>query len=147
MMSVASTAAIAQMLDIPLRRARPLTPMELVTSIETGLKPQIVAKIAKTIAPDSATFSYLFVSKATLARRLSQKKRLTADESARLARAARIWTHARAIWQSDALAREFLFRPHPMLDGRAPIETAISTDLGAELVDQLLGRLEYGSAA
>ena len=41
MTSVASTAAIAQMLDIPVRRAKPLTPMELVTSIETGLKPQV----------------------------------------------------------------------------------------------------------
>ena len=146
MTSTASIAQVAKILAIPMR-GRSLSPTEFVARIEEGLKPEIVARVVKAVTPNSTELIYLIVPKATLTRRLSKRQRLTADESSRLARAAKTWTHALAIWKAPEAAREFLLRPHPMLDGRRPIEMAITTDVGADVVDQLLGRLEHGSAA
>ena len=64
-----------------------------------------------------------------------------------MARLAAIWTVARKIWGSDEEARDFLFRAHQLLDGRRPIDVAIENELGGELVRDVLGRLQYGSAA
>ncbi|WP_414630701.1 antitoxin Xre/MbcA/ParS toxin-binding domain-containing protein [Brevundimonas sp. UBA875] len=52
-----------------------------------------------------------------------------------------------AVWGGDVAARGFLFRPHAMLENQAPMTVAIGSELGAELVCDILGRLRYGSAA
>ena len=43
-------------------------------------------------------------------------------------------------------ARRFLGEPHPLLRNRVPRELAIESDIGARAVEDLLGRLKYGSA-
>ena len=127
--------AVAGVLGLRTSRS-PTTPFHLIASIENGLPVGALDRLAKTIAPGEAEFKHRFVSKATLARR----KR---DASARIAT---IWAHALVVWKSEESARAFLFRPHPMLEGRRPIDTALATELGADLVDQILGGLEHGSA-
>lgn len=54
---------------------------------------------------------------------------------------------AREVWGSDEAARAFLFRPHPMLEGRRPIDVVLANEFGRSLVEGILGRLQYGSAA
>ena len=126
---------------------RQTTPFHLIASIENGLPVGALDRLAKTIAPADTEFKHRFVSKATLARRKRDASaRLTVEESDRLARIATIWAHALDVWKSDEGARAFLTRPHPMLEGRRPIDAALATELGADLVDQILGGLEYGSA-
>ncbi|MGZ8370601.1 MAG: antitoxin Xre/MbcA/ParS toxin-binding domain-containing protein, partial [Caulobacteraceae bacterium] len=44
-------------------------------------------------------------------------------------------------------ARDFLFRPHPMLEDQAPMIVVLDSALGADLVCDILGGLRYGSAA
>lgn len=61
-------------------------------------------------------------------------------------RLAKIWSLAQAVWGSDEAARGFLSREHQLLDGRRPIDVAIENELGAELVRDILGRLQHGSA-
>lgn len=68
-------------------------------------------------------------------------------DSDRLARFARVWTLAREVWGNDQDARAFLFNPHMMLEGRPPVDVALATETGTSLVEGLLGRLHYGSAA
>ncbi len=34
-----------------------------------------------------------------------------------------------------------------MLEGRRPVDVVLATDMGARLVEDILGRLKYGSAA
>ena len=46
-----------------------------------------------------------------------------------------------------AAARDFLFRPHPMLEDELPVDVVLRSEFGAELVIDILGRLKYGSAA
>jgi putative toxin-antitoxin system antitoxin component (TIGR02293 family) len=122
-------------------------PFDLMARIEGGLPVSALDRVASTVAPKNAEFRHRLVPKATLARRKRAKPpRLTAEESDRLARVAGIWAHARAVWKSDEAARAFLFRSHPMLQGRRPIDTAVASEHGASLVDRILGGLEYGTA-
>lgn len=86
------------------------------------------------------------VRPATYERRKS-KHRLSSDEGMRLARLARVWGLALEVWQTEAEARDFLFRPHAMLEDRRPIDVVIQSEIGGELVLDILGSLKYGSAA
>jgi putative toxin-antitoxin system antitoxin component (TIGR02293 family) len=119
------------------------SPLQFVDLIEKGLPLKALDRIATRIAPSDATFKYRIVPKATLAR---YTVRLNATQSTRVARLAGVWALARKVWRSDEEARDFLFRPHQLLEGRRPIDVAIENELGGELVRDTLGRLEYGSA-
>ncbi|RYD48765.1 MAG: DUF2384 domain-containing protein [Verrucomicrobiaceae bacterium] len=71
---------------------------------------------------------------------------MTAD-FATVQRIGRILILARDVWKTDAHARAFLERPHGMLNGRTPYEMTLESDAGADEVENILGRLKYGSAA
>ena len=58
-----------------------------------------------------------------------------------------LWAEATDVWGGEEEARAFLFRPHPLLEGRTPIDLVLGSDLGARLVEDILGRLRYGSPA
>jgi putative toxin-antitoxin system antitoxin component (TIGR02293 family) len=130
-------------------------PMSLMSEVEKGLPLAALDRLTKAIAPDNASFAFRLVSRATLARRrkaLATSRngaaaRLSADESARVARLAEVWALARAVWGGDPAARAFLFRPHPMLEGRRPIDVVLANEFGRPLVEGILGALQYGSAA
>ena len=105
-----------------------------------------VDKVADLLAPGDAQFKYRLVPKATLDRRKTTK-RLSPEEGARLARLAKVWSAARDVWGGDEEARDFLFRPHPMAEDNRPIDLAIRSEFGAELVVDILNGLKYGTAA
>ena len=44
-------------------------------------------------------------------------------------------------------ARRFLLNPHPMLGDRTPLDIALESGAGADLVVNLLGRGAYGGGA
>ncbi|MBV9777902.1 MAG: DUF2384 domain-containing protein, partial [Acetobacteraceae bacterium] len=73
--------------------------------------------------------------------------RLSPEESARVARLAQVWALALEVWGGEEEARAFLFRPHPMLDERRPIDVVLANEFGRPLVEGILGALQYGSAA
>jgi putative toxin-antitoxin system antitoxin component (TIGR02293 family) len=118
----------------------------LIDWIDRGLPVGAVGKVAHLLAPDDAQFKYRLVPKATLERRKTTK-RLSPGEGALLARLTRVWSVAREVWGSDDEARDFLFRPHPMAEDNRPIDLAIRSEFGAELVVDILGGLKYGTAA
>ncbi len=119
----------------------------LILRIERGLPVRSVDKVAHLLAPDDAQFKYRLVPKATLERRKTTTKRLSPEEGARLARLAKVWSAARDVWGGDEEARDFLFRPHPMAEDNRPIDLAIRSEFGAELVVDILNGLKYGTAA
>lgn len=86
-------------------------------------------RMRRRIVPDS-----------TLSRR---RERLNARESARLERLARVYAVTLYVWGDEACARAFLQRPHPLLEGRAPLDAAL-TELGARRVETLLAQLCLG---
>jgi putative toxin-antitoxin system antitoxin component (TIGR02293 family) len=79
----------------------------------------------------------------TLTRRKSEG-RLAPEESDRLVRASRIFGRAMELFEADTeAARAWLTSAQPALGGLAPLELA-RTDVGANAVESLIGRLEYG---
>lgn len=86
---------------------------------------------------------YRIIPEATYKRR---RDKLNVDESERAERLARIYATTRYVWDSDDDARTFLHTPHPMLQGRTPLDVSM-TELGARRVEELLWQLYYGIAA
>lgn len=122
--------------------------LALAYSIEAGLPVAALDRLADTVAPDDARFKFRLVPKATLERRRrSASKRLTSEEGDRLARLAKVFSFALDIYKEPGRAREFLSRPHPMLDGKPPLDVVLATGPGADLVINLLGRAAYGGGA
>lgn len=75
-----------------------------------------------------------------------RRNKLTAEESGRAERLARVYATAQYVWDSDEDARTFLHTPHPMLSGQTPLDVSMS-ELGARRVEELLWKLFYGIAA
>ena len=92
---------------------------------------------------DRKKLLYRIIPEATYKRR---RGTLTADESERVERLARVFATADYVWNSEADARAFLSNSHPMLQGRTPLDVSM-TELGARRVEELLWKLYYGIAA
>ena len=86
---------------------------------------------------------YRIIPEATYKRRRAS---LSVEESERAERLARIYATAQYVWNSDDDARAFLHAPHPLLQGRTPLDVSMS-ELGARRVEELLWKLYYGIAA
>ena len=141
---MAALAEVAEVLGLKAGRSG-LSPIGIADAIERGLSAASVARLARLMAPADPAFKYVMVPRATLARSKGSQ-RLSSLHSNRISRYARLWSAARLVWQSDEAARSFLWRPHPLLEGRRPIDMA-RTDLGVQLVEDILARLEHGTAA
>lgn len=100
---------------------------------------QLVARRAVEPGASVNEFVYGVVPPATFKRR----SRLSAEESERTERLARIVALAEALWENEVEARAFLNRPHPLLDGETPLKVA-HTELGARRVERLLHDVEHG---
>lgn len=83
------------------------------------------------------------IPRRTLARRKTDR-RLNANESDRLVRAARLISRALDLFEGDrASVVEWLTESNTALGGVTPLHFA-RTELGAEEVEHLIGRIEYG---
>jgi putative toxin-antitoxin system antitoxin component (TIGR02293 family) len=78
----------------------------------------------------------------TLARR-KKERRLSAGESDRLVRVARVAAQAEDVLNDHQKAGRWLQKPNRALGGAIPIDL-LSSDLGADQVETILGRIEYG---
>ena len=78
----------------------------------------------------------------TLARR-KKERRLSATESDRLVRVARVGAAAEDVLGDHDKAGRWLQKPNRALGGTIPIDL-LSSDLGAGQVETILGRIEYG---
>jgi putative toxin-antitoxin system antitoxin component (TIGR02293 family) len=83
---------------------------------------------------------FRIIPEATFKRR---RDRLNPEESEKAERLARVFATAEYVWDSEDDAREFLNAPHPLLEGRTPLEVSL-TELGARRVESLLWNLFYG---
>jgi putative toxin-antitoxin system antitoxin component (TIGR02293 family) len=116
--------------------------VELDRLIRAGLPKrslQLVARRAIEPGASVSDFVYSVVPSATFKRR----GRLSAEESERTERLARIVALAEALWGREREARAFLNRPHPLLNGETPLDVA-RTELGARRVEGLLHDVEHG---
>jgi len=121
------------------RRVR--TARDLRQTVEAGLPVAALDAAVRHVVgdgPGATELKHGIVPKATLHRRT----RLTADESQRLERLARMTALAERVWENEDLAHEFLVTAQPQLGGERPVDLARS-DLGTREVEQLLAGIEY----
>ncbi|MER9248861.1 DUF2384 domain-containing protein [Mesorhizobium sp. M0590] len=137
---------VADVLGLPVKEVASRSPFGLISRIENGLPIGALERVAHLLAPGDAQFKYRLIPKATYERRKAVH-RLSSDEGTRLARVARVWGLAVDVWRNEEEARDFLFRPHPMIEDKRPIDVVILSEFGAEMVVEILGGLKYGSAA
>lgn len=120
----------------------------LADSIESGLPVSALDRLAEHVSPEDAGFKFRMIAKATLERRRkSASRRLTSEEGDRLARLAKVFSFALDIYKDEDRVRVFLARPHIMLDGKPPLDVALATGPGADVVINLLGRAAYSGGA
>lgn len=125
------------------RRIRSIGDLE--KTISHGLPKRalrLTAERVSTSAGDARRVMFRIVPEATFKRRT----RLSAAESERTERLARVIAAAEYAWNDREDAREWLTKPHPELGKRSPLEAA-TTELGARRVEDLLDRLFYGIPA
>lgn len=111
-----------------------------------GLPIDTVELVVGQIYPGQTDKFYKLVPRTTLIRRQKESSLLNVEESQKAERLARIFSFDVEVWSNKDKAREFMQKPHPMLEDRTPFETSLN-ELGARQVEQLLGRLMFGSAA
>ena len=143
---MANTASLAELLELEVAG-----PMPLLSAVRHGLPVRTLDGLARQLAPEDQMFAFRIVPRATLARRRKETGRgrdgrLSPEESTRLARVASVWAMALEVWGDEDAARRFMFDPHPLLDGRRPIDVVLENELGRPVVEGILGRLKFGSA-
>ena len=129
----------------------PTSELEYVDLILRGLPANSLKVIVKALAPTDSSFKFRIVPKASFYRLYgvstpSSRRRLSGAQSAVVARLASVWAQAERVWKSPDAARDFLYRKHPLLNERRPLDVVLENEIGAELVRGVLGRLEHGSA-
>jgi putative toxin-antitoxin system antitoxin component (TIGR02293 family) len=92
---------------------------------------------------DGQLAGFLGVSLRTFQRKRGSGKKLTLEESDRIFRMVKIFALAAKVLESEEMARRWLHKPQRGLGGKVPIET-IRTEAGAEEVQDLLEKIEYG---
>ncbi len=119
------------------------SPAALDKLVRAGLPYGAVDAVLKQVAVSIAELVALLASsQRTIARRKAEKK-LSAAESDRLARLARIFALAEDVFEDKEKARRWIHKPNRVLGGRTPLQ-AIETDIGTIEVVRILGRIEFG---
>jgi putative toxin-antitoxin system antitoxin component (TIGR02293 family) len=85
---------------------------------------------------------WLDISRATLHRR-KKAGCFDKNESDRIARLARVFGKAYELFGSEDAAREWLRSPAHAMSGEAPIAFC-DTEVGARMVEDLIGQIDYG---
>lgn len=126
-----------------LKRSSKTGTVELRKRVRTGLPYEALESVrAHLHLSVLETAVVLRVPLRTLARR-KQEGWLDTDESDRLYRLARIVSQALQVFGTEPKASEWLRRPNRALGNEAPLQL-LDTDAGTRLVEDTLGRIEYG---
>ena len=117
---------------------------ELVELTREGLPVLTIGAVADDLAMQRASVAgILGISERTLSRRMTSGSRLTAEESDRVVRLARVLANAGETLGSLEKAARWLQTPNRALEGDKPFDR-LDTDTGVQSVEELLGRIAYG---
>jgi putative toxin-antitoxin system antitoxin component (TIGR02293 family) len=117
---------------------------ELAELIRKGLPVGSLLVLGEKLELKNAALSEkLGIPQRTLTRRLSRHSRLTAAESDRTVRMARVYATATEMIGNADKASRWLRTPNRALGGEIPLDL-LDTDLGAREVENVLGRIAYG---
>jgi putative toxin-antitoxin system antitoxin component (TIGR02293 family) len=120
------------------------TSSDLAKATRAGLSVDSLDTLAEELSIQRLAVARLLgISERTLTRRATSSGRLTAAESDRVVRLARILALAKETLGSMEKASRWLQTRNRALEGDRPIDR-LDTDIGVRSVEQILGRIEYG---
>ena len=116
---------------------------DLAEMVTKGLPKGTIRTVVSHVLPrraEQTAFIHEIIPEATYKRR---SKTLSAAESARTERLARVVATSEYVWDEPEDASRFLTTPHAALNGNCPVDVA-KTELGAREVEELLWKLFHG---
>ena len=117
---------------------------ELRTLTRDGLPVATLPALASALAMErKALARAVGISDRTLSRRLAHSAKLSAEESDRTVRFARIVALATETFGTREKASLWLKAPNRVLEGQVPLEL-LDTDAGVRSVETVLGRIAWG---
>ena len=117
---------------------------ELTVLTREGLPVKVLGRLAEELGIDCRRLALVIgISERTLSRRLASGGRLTAQESDRTVRLARVVAMAIDTLSSAKKASLWLQSPNLVLEGQMPLDL-LDTDTGVRSVETILGRIAYG---
>jgi len=120
------------------------TDADLTDLTREGLPVGALTLLANQLSVERKTLARVVgISDRTLSRRLAKKERLSAEESDRTVRLARIVALTTDTLGSSGKASSWLQTPNRALDGQRPLDL-LDTDTGVKSVETILARIEYG---
>jgi len=118
---------------------------DLIAAVRQGLPVQAIENVLDTGRMTLSEIDLVVLPRKTLSHR-RKIGRLTADQSDRLMRAARVIAAAEDTFGSQQKAATWLRRPTTALGNETPL-SLLDTSEGALQVENLLGRISHGIAA
>jgi putative toxin-antitoxin system antitoxin component (TIGR02293 family) len=126
---------------------------EVLAMVERRFPPSIIDSLLG-LGFDRAEVHSVVLPARTLQHRRSRKDLLTVEESDRVIRLLRVLRATEGVYGSRERALEWLRRPNPRLDpalrnvlfakgGRTPV-SLLTTEIGARMVEELLGQIAHG---
>lgn len=129
---------------VSLTGIRASNPLKLADLVRKGLPFKTLELVGERTRLSVAGVAVLIDLPARTLVRRREEGRLTANESDRLVRLARIFGLAIGLFEGDVdRAKAWFERPQRALGNVTPA-SAVRTDVGAREVEQLIGRLEHG---
>ena len=117
---------------------------DLRTLTREGIPATTLAALAKEFGLERPEVARVIgISERTLSRRLAKHERLTAAESDRVVRLARVFALATDTLSTTEKAALWLQSPNRVLEGQTPL-SLLDTDSGVRSVETILGRIAWG---
>lgn len=116
---------------------------DLATAVRAGLPAEAAARVLESGLLSADELYALVVPRRTLERRFESAQPLTAIESDRLLRVVRVVIRAIEALDSVEKAQRWLRTPNRALRGERPM-ALLESDVGARMVEKVLGRIEHG---
>jgi putative toxin-antitoxin system antitoxin component (TIGR02293 family) len=137
--------AIAEVLGGPRKLKKKITSEnDLIDATRKGFPIEVFSSLVKSWSFDKHELARAVgISARTLSRRISSHGRMSAHESDRAVRLAKVLAHAEDTFGERNRASQWLQVSNLALGGRRPFDL-LDNDRGVELVDTILGRIDYG---
>jgi putative toxin-antitoxin system antitoxin component (TIGR02293 family) len=122
---------------------RPRDLNDLIGKLKKGLPVGAFDRLRERLdVPEKMLASTVNIAYRTLGRR-KKEGRFKTDESERVLRIAKLYEKALDVLEDDKITRQWFKMPAKALGGKTPLEYA-DTEPGAQEVEELLVRIEYG---
>lgn len=139
-----SATMVATMLGgEPVLRRNVQSDLDLAELIHEGLPTRVVDVVLKSGVLMVNELYQLVVPRRTLAHRKEKSQALSPEQSDRLVRVVRVTSRAKEALGDSEKAGRWLRKENRALGGKRPIDL-LESDVGARMVERILGRIEHG---